>query len=113
VTPRVLVVEDDFLVVRRLSDAAGADLSAVFGDEDDIHRAELAEFSEHSSRFIAQSRFHAQLAQEFPQHIRQEADQDVGLHAIGALMPDRSHVQLILVDAEGGFGLGELDVCLP
>src|SRR6187402_3415730 len=28
-------------------------------------------------------------------------------------MPDRAHVQLILVDAEGGLGLGELDVGPP
>jgi len=29
----------------------------------------------------------------------------VGLDAIGALVPDRAHAQLILLDAEGGFGL--------
>ena len=28
-------------------------------------------------------------------------------------MPVRAHVQLVFVDAEGGFGLGELDVGLP
>ena len=35
------------------------------------------------------------------------------LNAVLALMPDRTHVQLIFLDAESGFGLGELDVGLP
>jgi hypothetical protein len=29
-----------------------------------------------------------------------------------ALVPDRTHVQQILLDAKSGFGLGELDVAL-
>jgi hypothetical protein len=33
----------------------------------------------------------------------------VGLNALLALMPDRPDVELIFLDAEGGFGLGELD----
>src|SRR5437868_13559853 len=37
----------------------------------------------------------------------------MGLNAILALVPDRPHVQLIFLDAEGGFGLRELDVGLP
>ena len=48
-----------------------------------------------------------------PQHEGEEAHEDVGLNAILALMPDRAHVQLILLDTESGFGLGELDVGLP
>src|SRR6516162_8544087 len=28
-------------------------------------------------------------------------------------MPDRTHVELIFLDTEGGFGLGELDISLP
>jgi hypothetical protein len=35
------------------------------------------------------------------------------LHAIGALMPDRTDAQLILVDAEGGFCLRELQTLPP
>jgi hypothetical protein len=37
----------------------------------------------------------------------------VGLDAILALMPDRTHVELIFLDTESGFGLRELDVSLP
>jgi len=37
----------------------------------------------------------------------------MGLNAVLVLMPNRPHVQLILVDAKRGFGLGKLDVGLP
>src|ERR1700730_11400070 len=33
--------------------------------------------------------------------------------AILALVPDRPHIELILLDAKRGFGLGKLDVSLP
>ena len=42
-----------------------------------------------------------------------KAHEDVGLNALGALMPDRAHVQLILVDTKSRFRLGELDVGFP
>ncbi len=48
-----------------------------------------------------------------PQHVGQEADQDVGLDPLFLLMPDRSDPQVALLDAEGGFRLGQLDVRLP
>jgi hypothetical protein len=48
-----------------------------------------------------------------PQHEGKEADEDMSLHAVLALMPDRADVQLILLDAKRRFGLGELDVGLP
>jgi hypothetical protein len=37
----------------------------------------------------------------------------VGLHAVFALMPDRPHAELILVDAKRRLGLGELDISFP
>ena len=37
----------------------------------------------------------------------------MSLDAVLALMPDRTQVQLILLNAKRGFGLGELDVSLP
>jgi hypothetical protein len=51
--------------------------------------------------------------QAFPQHESEEAHEDVGLDAVGALVPDRANVQLILLDTKSRFGLGELDVGLP
>jgi hypothetical protein len=35
------------------------------------------------------------------------------LHAILALVPDRTKVELVLLDAESGFGLRQLDIGLP
>lgn len=37
----------------------------------------------------------------------------MGEHAAGTLMPYRSDRQFALVDAEGGLGIGELDVDVP
>ncbi len=48
-----------------------------------------------------------------PEHESEEANEDVSLDAVLALMPDRAQVQLILLNAERRFGLGELDVSLP
>ena len=51
--------------------------------------------------------------QSLPQDIGKEARQDVGQDARLTLMPDWADRQLTLVDAEGGLGLGELDVGPP
>ena len=48
-----------------------------------------------------------------PEHESEEANEDVSLDPILALMPDRTQVQLIFVNAKGCLGLGELDVSLP
>lgn len=37
--------------------------------------------------------------QSFPEHEGESADEDVGLHAIGALMPDGAHAQRVLLKA--------------
>jgi len=44
---------------------------------------------------------------------RQEADEDVGLNAVAALVPHWAHFELILLDAKSRLGLGELNVGLP
>src|SRR5262249_56802440 len=51
--------------------------------------------------------------QGLPQYEGQKAHEDVGLNAIGALVPDRAHLELIFLDAKRRFGLSELDVGLP
>jgi hypothetical protein len=48
-----------------------------------------------------------------PQHEGKKAYEDVTLDAILALMPDRTDVELIFLDAKSGFGLRELDVGFP
>ena len=37
----------------------------------------------------------------------------MSLNAVGVLMPDRTEVELIFLNAERGLGLGELDIGLP
>ena len=48
-----------------------------------------------------------------PEREGEKANENVSLNAILALMPDRTNVELILLDTERRFGLGELDVRLP
>jgi len=58
-----------------------------------------------SSRIAPQAGPMLPLLQGFPEHVGEEADEDVCLHAVLAPMPDRPDGQLALLDAEGGFGL--------
>src|SRR5260370_12469402 len=53
------------------------------------------------------------LLERFPQHISQEADEDVGLDAILTLVPHGTNPQLTLLDAECGLRIGELDIRAP
>src|SRR5260370_658031 len=53
------------------------------------------------------------LLERFPEHIGQEADEDVGLHAVRPLMPHRANRQLALLDAKRRLRLGKLDVRAP
>src|SRR6266702_5210214 len=48
-----------------------------------------------------------------PQHEGEKAHEDMSLNAVLALVPDRTHVQLIFLDTESGFGLCELDISFP
>jgi hypothetical protein len=47
-----------------------------------------------------------------PQDEGKEAHKDVRLHPIGTLVPDGADAELILLDPERRFGLGQLDVGL-
>ena len=53
------------------------------------------------------------ISRDLPEHEGEKADQDMGLNAICALMPDRADIELILLDAKRGFGLSELDIGFP
>lgn len=55
----------------------------------------------------------AHLAKRFPQHIRQKTDEDVSKDSVFRLVPDGANLQVALVDSEGGFRLGQLNVGLP
>ena len=53
------------------------------------------------------------MAERLPQHVGQEADQDVGQYAVLLLMPDRSDREVAFVNAKGGFRFRELDIRFP
>ena len=89
----------------RADDAAEAHLAAVRGGQHDVGALDAAEFLEDGARAVAQVGAALPLLQGLPEHVGQEADQDMGLDAVLALMPDRADRQLALVDAKGGFGL--------
>jgi hypothetical protein len=57
---------------------------------------------------VAQARAPLPLLQRLPQDIGEEADEDVGLHAVFAWVPDGADGEVALVDAEGGLGIGQL-----
>src|ERR1700730_5565708 len=83
------------------------------GGQNDVVGLDAREFFEEGARGIAEAGALLPHLETFPQHESEKADQDMSLDALGALMPDGPQVQLILVDAKGGFGLGELNVGLP
>jgi hypothetical protein len=68
------------------------------------------EFFEHGSWGIAETSAVLPHLEALPQHEGEKADEDVCLHPFRALLPDRAQVQLILLDAESGFGLRQLDI---
>ena len=63
------------------------------------------QFFKNRARRISQARAALPHLKTLPQHEGEKAHEDMSLNAILALMPDRPHVQLILVDAESSFGL--------
>src|SRR5206468_13033892 len=76
-------------------------------------RLNAREFFEHGSWGIAETRAALPHLEALPQHEGEKADEDMCLHAFGALVPDRAQVELVLLDTKGGFGLGKLYVGLP
>ena len=97
----------------RLGDAAPADFNSLARGQHDVYDADVFELFEDTSRFVAQPGPLAQAGQRFPQHVRQEADQDVRQHAIFFLVPDGPDAQVAFVNSECCFGFGQLDVGFP
>lgn len=55
----------------------------------------------------------APLAEGFPEHISEKANQNMGLHAVLEMVPDRAQEQVAFVDAKCSFSLGQLHVGAP
>ena len=96
-----------------LGDAAQADLAVGCCRQDDVVRLNARELFEDRARGVSETGAALPHLEALPQDEGEEANEDVSLDAVLALMPDRTDVQLVLLDAEGGFGLGELDVGFP
>jgi hypothetical protein len=79
----------------------------------DVGAVDGAEFLEDGAGRVAKAGAALPLLQRLPQHVGEEAHQDVGQYAVLTLVPDRPDRQLALVNAEGGFRLRELDIGAP
>ena len=55
----------------------------------------------------------APLAEGFPEHISEKANQNMGLYAVLKMVPDRAQSQIAFVDTKGSLGLGQLHVSTP
>ena len=100
-------------MLRGLGDAAFADVDAALGWQHNVDEADLFQFGEHFSGFVAEAGLPASLRKSFPQDIGQETDEDMSLDSLGFLVPDGTDAQVALVDAKCGLGLGELDIGAP
>ena len=99
-------------MVRRLSDAATANVGTATSGQHHVDQLNLAQFLEHATRFMPQADSLATLAQRFPENVGQEADQNVGQDSLFFLMPDWTQPEVALVDAERRLGLCQLDTKL-
>jgi hypothetical protein len=96
-----------------LGDATQADLAVCRGRQHDIVRLNARKLFKNRARRISEPCTLLPHLKALPQHEGEKANQDMGLNAILALMPDRPHLELVLVDAESGLGLGELNIGFP
>ena len=92
-----------------LGDATQADLAVCRGREHDVVRLNARKLFENGVRRISEPGTLLPHLKALPQHEGEKANEDMRLNAILALMPDRPYLELVLVDAESGLGLGELD----
>jgi len=93
--------------------APQAQLAAILGGEHDIGALDAPEFVQDRAGAPPEPRPLLPLLQGFPQDVGEETDEDVGVHPVGALMPDRADTQFALLNAEGRFGVRQLDVGPP
>src|SRR5580692_7626664 len=106
-------VEEGGLSVIGLGDATQADSAMGRGRQHDIVRLNARELFENGARRVSEAGTLLPHLQALPQHEGEEADENVRLNAVLALMPDRPYLELVFLNAECGLGLGELDVGLP
>src|SRR5260370_11321542 len=83
------------------------------GRQDHVVRLNPRKLFEDGARGVSKTCALLPHLEALPKREGKKADEDMGLNAVLVLMPDRTKVELIFLDAEGGLGLGELDIGLP
>ena len=68
-------------------------------------RLDAGKLFEDGPRRVAEARALLPHLEALPEHEGEEANEDVGLDPLLALMPDRSNVQLIFLDAKSRFDI--------
>jgi hypothetical protein len=106
-------VEENGLRGVWLGHTAQANLAVRCGRQDDILGLNALEFFQDGARRIAETGAALPHLKALPQHEGKKADEDMRLHAILALVPDRTDVELVLLNTKSGFGLRKLDIGLP
>src|ERR1700737_1643393 len=96
-----------------LRHASQAELSVRDGRQHNIMRLNAGKLFKDGAGRISQACALLPHLQGLPEDEGEEADQDMCLDAILALMPDRTHAEFVLLDAKRRFGLRELNVGLP
>src|ERR1700722_18680156 len=75
-----------------VSDTSQTDLAVRCGRQDDVVRLDAGKLFEDRARRVSEAGALLPHLQALPQHKGEEADEDVGLDAIFALVPDRTDV---------------------
>src|SRR6185437_8135620 len=96
-----------------LRDASQTDLPVHCGRQHDNVRLNASQLLEDGARRASEPGALLPHLETLPSNEGEKANEDVSLNAVLSLVPDRTHVQLVLLDLEGGFGLGELNIGLP
>ena len=108
-------MKQDALRVVGLGDAAESNraFESAANGKHDVAAFEFGEFREQGARRVAQAAALHPAGEGFPQHVGEEAHQDVGSDPRLVLVPHRTQLQFVFGDAEGPFRLGQLDVATP
>ncbi len=100
-------IEECGLCGVRLGDAAQANLAVRRGRHDDVVGLNARQLFEDGARRVAEACTLLPHLEAFPQHEGEEANENVSLNPVLALVPNGTNVELILLDTESGLGLSE------
>ncbi len=89
-----------------LGDAAQTNRAVHCGRQDHVVRLNVCQFFEDGTRRVSETGTLLPHLKAFPQHVSKEANEDVSLNPVLALVPNGTDVQLIFADPESGFDLG-------